>query len=68
LAAAFYDGIVAVIIGRGQRIGAIVFGSLLLGIAQHVGVWKIGSQWQDAIAFAVLLLALVVQRGMYVRD
>jgi len=52
-------GVVAVIIGGSRRIWGVVLGALLLGFAQHFGVWKISSQWQDAIAFIILLIFLV---------
>ena len=34
-------------------------GALLLGFAQNFGVWYISSQWQDAIAFVILILFLL---------
>ena len=52
-------GIVAVIIGGGGSIPGVALGALLLGMAQHLAVWKISSQWQDAIAFVVLLAFLL---------
>lgn len=52
-------GVVVVIIGGVGSIPGIAMGALLLGMAQHLGVWKIGSQWQDAIAFAILLIFLL---------
>ncbi|MBU4184942.1 MAG: branched-chain amino acid ABC transporter permease [Proteobacteria bacterium] len=52
-------GVVAVIIGGVGSIPGIALGALLLGMAQHIGVWKIGSQWQDAIAFVILLIFLL---------
>ena len=52
-------GVVAVIIGGVGSIPGIALGSLLLGMAQHLGVWFISSQWQDAIAFAILLIFLL---------
>ncbi len=54
-------GVVAVIIGGIGRIGGIVLGALLLALAQHSSVWIIGSQWQDAIAFVVLLAFLLLR-------
>jgi branched-chain amino acid transport system permease protein len=36
-----------------------VLGGFLLAFAQNFGVWKISSQWQDAIAFIVLLVFLL---------
>jgi branched-chain amino acid transport system permease protein len=52
-------GVVAMIVGGVGSIKGIVFGALLLALAQNLGVWYISSQWQDAIAFAILLLFLL---------
>jgi branched-chain amino acid transport system permease protein len=52
-------GVVAVIIGGVSSIPGVALGALLLGMAQQFGVWKISSQWQDAIAFVILLIFLV---------
>ena len=52
-------GVVVVIIGGVGSITGIALAALLLGMAQHVGVWKIGTEWQDAIAFVVLLIFLL---------
>ncbi len=52
-------GVVAVIIGGVNSIPGVALGALLLGLAQHLGVWKISSQWQDAIAFIILLAFLL---------
>jgi len=52
-------GVVAVIIGGVGSIPGVALGALLLGFAQHFGVWKISSQWQDAIAFIILLIFLL---------
>lgn len=52
-------GVVAVIIGGVESIPGIAMGGLLLGMAQHLGVWKISSQWQSAIAFVILLIFLL---------
>jgi branched-chain amino acid transport system permease protein len=52
-------GVVAVIVGGLESVPGVVLGALLLGLAQHLGVWKIGSEWQDAIAFVVLLAFLL---------
>lgn len=54
-------GVVATIIGGIGSIPGAAVGGLLLGLAQHLGVWKIGSQWQDSIAFAILLVFLLVR-------
>jgi branched-chain amino acid transport system permease protein len=54
-------GVVATIIGGVGSIPGAAVGGLLLGVAQQLGVWQIGSQWQDAIAFAILLAFLLLR-------
>jgi len=54
-------GVVVVIIGGAGSIPGIAIGALLLGMAQHLGVGWIGAQWQDAIAFVILLAFLLVR-------
>ena len=51
-------GVIVVIIG-GVNISGIALGALLLATAQNCGAWFIGSQWQDAIAFIILVLFLL---------
>jgi len=52
-------GVVSVIIGGVGSIIGIALGALLLATAQNLGAWKISSQWQNAIAFAILLAFLL---------
>lgn len=52
-------GVVAVIIGGVGSIPGAALGGFLLAFAQNFGVWKISSQWQDAIAFIILLVFLL---------
>ena len=52
-------GVVAVIIGGVGSIPGVALGALLLGMAQHLGAWNVGSQWQEAIAFVILLIFLL---------
>jgi branched-chain amino acid transport system permease protein len=52
-------GVVAVIIGGMGSVPGAVLGGLLVGLAQNLGVWKLPTQWQDAIVFAVLILFLI---------
>lgn len=54
-------GVVAMIVGGLRSLWGILIGALLLGLAQNLGVRDIGSQWQDAIAFLVLLVVLLVR-------
>ncbi|MDA3799866.1 MAG: branched-chain amino acid ABC transporter permease [Kiritimatiellae bacterium] len=55
----FMMGIVAMIIGGKDSIIGIVLGALLLAFAQQYGAYYLGSEWQDAIAFAILLIFLL---------
>lgn len=52
-------GVVAVIVGGVGSIPGAALGGFLIAFAQNFGVWKISSQWQDAIAFLVLLVFLI---------
>jgi len=52
-------GVVAVVVGGIDSIPGLVMGALLVALAQQVGAWQIGSQWQDAIVFVVLLAFLL---------
>jgi len=54
-------GVVAVIIGGVNSISGIVLAALLLAVAQHLGAWYIGSEFQDAIAFVILILFLLLR-------
>jgi len=54
-------GVVVVIIGGVRSIGGIALGAMLLATAQHLGAWYIGSAWQEAIAFVVLVLFLLIR-------
>jgi len=52
-------GIIAVIIGGVGSIPGIVLGALFLGFSQNFAAWFLPSQWQDAIAFAIMLIFLL---------
>jgi len=52
-------GVIAMIIGGVGSIPGIVLGALLLGFAQNFAAWFLPSQWQDAIAFAIMLIFLL---------
>jgi branched-chain amino acid transport system permease protein len=54
-------GVVSAIIGGMRSVPGIALASLLLSFAQHLGAWEIGSQWQDATAFVILLAFLLVR-------
>lgn len=52
-------GVVAVIIGGTNSIPGIALGALLLAVAQHLGAWYVGSEFQDGIVFVILILFLL---------
>jgi len=52
-------GVIVMIIGGVGNIPGIVLGALLLGFAQNLAAWYLPSQWQDAIAFAIMLVFLL---------
>ena len=56
---------VACIIGGIGRLRGPIVGGFALGFVVHLAVWKISSQWQDAIAFAILIIVLVIRPHGY---
>lgn len=54
-------GFVAMIIGGFGSIPGAIVGGVLLGVVENVGAFEISSTYKDAIAFAVLLVFLLVR-------
>ena len=50
-----------IIIGGLGSIPGAVIGGLLYGIAENTAVYFLGGVWQDAIAFALLIIVLVIR-------
>lgn len=62
-----FKGMIAAIIG-GPTILAAYLGSMVLALAENVGVWFFASQWRDLIAFVIFILLLWVRpNGIFVR-
>jgi branched-chain amino acid transport system permease protein len=40
-----------------------MFGGLFLGIVENLGIWKIQAGWKDCIAFAILIVFLLLRPG-----
>jgi len=59
--------VVVVIIGGKRRIDGVLYGACFLSVAQNIGIWIMGAQWRDAIAFAVLLVFLIVRAQRWPR-
>lgn len=58
---ALLKGIIASIIGGIGSIPGAVLGGLFLGLAENLGIWKISAGWKDCIAFAILIVFLLVR-------
>lgn len=58
---AILKGIIASIIGGIGSIPGAVLGGLFLGIIENMGIWKISAAWKDTIAFAVLIIFLLLR-------
>jgi branched-chain amino acid transport system permease protein len=54
-------GFAIIIIGGLGSIPGAVVGGLLYGIAENTAVYLLGGIWQDAIAFALLIIVLVIR-------
>lgn len=54
-------GIVAMIVGGANRIAGVILGAFLLAMGRHLAVWTVGSQWQEASAFLLLLMFLLLK-------
>jgi branched-chain amino acid transport system permease protein len=60
---AILKGIIASIIGGIGSIPGAMFGGLFLGLAENLGIWKISAGWKDCIAFAILIVFLLIRPG-----
>jgi len=54
-------GVIASIIGGIGNVYGGVLGAFLLGFVENFGIWKISGEWKDAIAFALLIIFLLVR-------
>jgi branched-chain amino acid transport system permease protein len=53
-----FKGVIASVIGGIGNIYGGVAGAFMLGFVENFGIWKLPSEWKDAIAFSVLLVFL----------
>ena len=59
-------GAVASVIGGVGNIYGGVAGAFMLGFVENFGIWKIASEWKDAIAFSVLIVFLIFRpKGIF---
>ena len=61
-----FMAVVAVVVGGGRSILGVGLGALVVAVAEHSAAWFWSSQWQDAVAFAILLVFLLVRpQGLF---
>lgn len=65
---AILKGIIASIIGGVNSIPGAVIGGFFLGLVENLSIWKIPAGWKDAIAFAVLILFLLLRPSGFFGD
>jgi len=58
---AILKGIIASIVGGMGSLPGALFGGLFLGLAENLGIWKIQASWKDTIAFAILIIFLLIR-------
>ena len=58
---AILKGIIASIVGGIGSIPGALFGGFFLGLAENLGIWKIQAGWKDTIAFAILIIFLLLR-------
>jgi len=54
-------GVVVTIVGGAGSIRGIALASLLLAVCQQITAWKWGSQWQEMVAFLILIVFLLAK-------
>jgi branched-chain amino acid transport system permease protein len=52
---------ISVIVGGTSGISGGVAGGFLIGVAENVGIWKIASEWKQAIAFGLLVVFILLR-------
>jgi len=54
-----FKGVIASVIGGVGNIYGGIAGALMLGFVENFGIWKLSSEWKDAIAFSILIIFLL---------
>lgn len=54
-------GVIAAVVGGIGSVYGGFLGAFLLGFAENFGIWYISGEWKDAIAFAILIVFLLVR-------
>lgn len=54
-----FKGVISAVVGGVGNIYGGVAGAFILGLIENFGIWKLASEWKDAIAFSVLIIFLL---------
>lgn len=52
-------GVIAAIVGGIGSVPGALLGGFLVGVVENLGIWQIGAEWKEAIAFILLILFLI---------
>jgi branched-chain amino acid transport system permease protein len=52
---------IAVLVGGVDTFTGAALGGLLLGLAMNLGLWRIGAEWREALAFGVMLVFILAR-------
>ncbi|MFA6376587.1 MAG: branched-chain amino acid ABC transporter permease [Candidatus Paceibacterota bacterium] len=64
-----FKGVVASVIGGVGNVYGGVVGAFMLGFIENFGIWKLSSEWKDAIAFMVLIIIMIFRpQGIFNKD
>jgi branched-chain amino acid transport system permease protein len=59
---------IAVLVGGLDAFTGAALGGLILGLAMNLGLWRIGAEWREALAFGVMLAFILLRpTGLYGR-
>ncbi|MEK6822528.1 MAG: branched-chain amino acid ABC transporter permease, partial [Nanoarchaeota archaeon] len=59
-------GFTGAVVGGMVSVPGAIMGSLILGLAENIGIWWLPSGYKDAIAFALLFIFLLVRpQGLF---
>lgn len=59
---------IAVLVGGVDTFTGAALGGLILGLAMNLGIWRIGPEWREALAFGVMLIVILAKpTGLYGR-
>lgn len=52
---------IAVLVGGVDTFTGAALGGLILGLAMNLGVWRIGAEWREALAFGVMVVFILAR-------